>query len=113
MSSDIYTREVQMPEIEILDMFGNEIKVGTKVIFGEPESTIEVINQTAEVTEISEPDMTFHEDEHGCDIADGYEVIITIKFADGDIENCTARLTEFDPDHEIYEDGGDLRVITG
>lgn len=103
----------------VLDFKGNEIEVGTRVIFGSPylrgsPTPEEVAFHTGEVIEISEPEGTFSEDEYGRDIASGYELNIKIRFADGSEEVTRAigrSVAMYSDEDDIYEEIGDLEVI--
>jgi|SRR5215471_10075962 len=99
----------------VYDYKRNEIKVGTKVIYGSS-------NNVAVVTAISDPDVVCDEDEWGREYAHRIEVDISIRFDDGSTDKLRARSItnsyaavmaaeagiEID---EEFEESGDLEVI--
>ena len=95
----------------VRDYKHNEIKVGTKVIYGSSENV-------AEVTEITDPDIYSHDDEYGVEKVDGYMVEISIRFDDGSTDKLRApwvvderAFHEPYDAPEIFEENGDLEVI--
>jgi hypothetical protein len=100
--------------MRVQDFNGKEIKVGTKIQFGSPAEGDDLAMYRGEVTEISEPEITFHEDEFGRDQADGYYVTLTMKFEDGSTETTRASIISVWGDYaleETFEEGGDLEVV--
>lgn len=100
--------------MRVQDCNGNEIKVGTKVIYGAPEPG-ELPYHTAEVIEISEPDVVYNPLTDADD--GGYDVVIKIGFEDGECETVRAPIVGSnglwitDDAEEVFEEGGDLEVI--
>lgn len=103
----------------VKDFRGNEIKVGSKVLYrlyGTLHSTADYQNYIAEVTGISDPDADY-DDELGCAVE--IPPHITIRFnsdTEGMIstENVT-KITWADypdgPEHSIYEAEEDIEVL--
>lgn len=108
--------------MRVQDWKGEEIKVGSRVIYGSPETYEERTKATATVIEISEPDVTCKEDEFGREYAHGYECDVKIRFSDGETVSTRCRdITQRPPVYdyesvieveEIFEESGDLEVIS-
>ena len=99
----------------VYDYKRNEMKVGTRVIYGSSENI-------ATVTAISEPDVVCDEDEWGREYAHRIEVDIEIRFDDGStdklrarsITNAYAAVMAAEAGIEIdeeFEESGDLEVV--
>jgi hypothetical protein len=95
----------------VRDYKQNEMKVGTKVIYGSSENVAEVIS-------ISDPDIYSHDDEYGVEHVDGYMVEIEIRFDDGSTDKLKAGIVippgpwdQIEIVDEIFEENGDLEVI--
>jgi len=104
--------------VRVQDHKGDEIKVGSKVLYGCPDETEQQADYVAEVVAISDPDVVYNPDTDTDD--GGYNVILTIKFASGEIEmvkadfNTMASRDSYEVDgvvEEVFEEGGDLEVI--
>jgi len=97
--------------MRVQDFKGDEIKVGSKVKYGD--------EAIAEVISISDPDIYSHDDEYGVERVDGYMVEISIRFDDdGSEETLKAGislppgpLSEAEKYEETFEESGDLEVI--
>ena len=108
--------------MRVQDWKGTEITVGSRVIYGSPETYEERTKATATVIEISEPDVTLSEDEFGREYAHAYEVDLTLLFSDGEkvtlrARDITQRPPVYDYDsvievEEIFEESGDIEVIS-
>jgi hypothetical protein len=113
--------------VRVQDWKENEIKVGTKCIYGAPPKADEFDEDTGmtledyivEITEISEPDVYYNPVTDTDD--GGYGVKITFKFKDGQTDtvdvmiNTSASRDEYETTGEVlevFEEGGDLEVIT-
>jgi hypothetical protein len=98
----------------VLDCQGNQIKFGTRVLYGVPDPG-DFHKHMATVVEISEPDILESDDGRVVD----YLVEITVKFSDGETDKLKASFVnpgwdyhEGDSDYEeIFEEGGDLEVL--
>jgi|SRR5215831_17781169 len=104
--------------MRVQDYKGNEIKVGSVVIYGAPDTPKEIEDQTAKVIEIGEPDVYYNPITDTDD--GGYGVKITIQFKDDVKETLDAMINtnesrgEYETSGEVYEvfeEGGDLLVI--
>jgi len=95
--------------VRVQDCNGNEIKVGSVVIFGAPNPD-EIEAQTAKVTAISDPDVLYNPVTDADD--GGYALVVTIEFPDGETSDIQVNFTSSDEDGELFEDAGDLEVVT-
>lgn len=97
--------------MRVQDFKGDEIKVGTKVVFGSPETPEELASYTGEVTEIGEPDIIEAEDAYGRYQAVAYGLEIVVSFSDGDTEKvwCAGRAPQSHGE-EIFEASDDIEV---
>jgi hypothetical protein len=100
--------------MRVQDWKGNEIKVGTKVLYGAPVESDDVEDYKAEVIAISDPDVVYNPVTDADD--GGYEVKITIRLLkSGDPDELRASYVspkDYSDDKELFEEGGDLEVIT-
>jgi hypothetical protein len=105
--------------MRVQDHKGDEIKVGSKVLYGDPSPEEQQADYVCEVTGISEPDVVYNPETDADD--GGYEVMITVRFKDGEEDVLHAPLVSqhggpYDYDHipeeEVFEEGGDIEVIS-
>jgi len=102
--------------VTVIDANGNEIKVGTKCVYGAPEPE-DLENAIVEVIEISEPDVYYNP---ATDTDDGgYGVKITFRFKTGETDQVDAFVApewyrqaqwEAGEEVEVFQHDGDLEV---
>ena len=97
----------------VQDWRGNKLEVGSKVIFGSPETAEEKANQTGIIIYMSDPDIETGEEQYGGEHVTGMVLEILTVFPDNSLEKTKARLiTPQDwGDEEYYEEGGDIELL--
>jgi len=98
-------------DITVRDERGQEIKVGTRAVYGCPEPENRE-NAIVTVTEISEPDVYYNPVTDADD--GGYGVKITVRFPTGETDTLDAMAVPaqwYGDETNVFEEGGDLEVI--